>query len=93
MGNYEIYATTWCGIKLEIRWCRCAEDLCNGSYAAHLEIKVQGAGTLPITSSGYHSHYLLQPTDVDRVGGPVAYVMLWLSEYGSDNEPRQLALF
>ena len=44
---------------------------------AHLAINAEGRRRLPFTETGYRSCFLT-PTEVDAVGGPVAYVLAWL---------------
>ena len=36
-------------------------------------------GPLPITETGYRSHFLA-PAEVDEAGGPVPYVLVWLDD-------------
>ena len=66
----------------------------------HLEVRADrdGAG-LPITRTGYRSHFL-NPAHVDAAGGPLAYVRLWLDQAAADpawleeeSAARQMALF
>ena len=43
----------------------------------HIEVNVIGDGIIPITETGYRSHY--QHSDVtDEYGGAVAFVLAWL---------------
>lgn len=54
---------------------------------------------LPITETGYRSHFLT-PQEVERAGGPVALVVAWLNEAArnkgwkeAEEKARQLNLF
>lgn len=54
---------------------------------------------LPITETGYRSHFLA-PQEVERAGGPVAFVVAWLNEAArnkgwkeTEEKVRQLNLF
>jgi hypothetical protein len=54
---------------------------------------------LPITDTGYRSHFT-HPSDVEDAGGPVAFVRAWLDEAAKDGKwlrkmeaKRQLDLF
>lgn len=92
----------WEGITLAIayqrHWLPPDEDY---PGRAHLEVRViapEGA-PLPITDTGYRSHFLLTGI-AEQAGGPAAYVRRWLDE--ASRQPhwrrihdrwRQLSLF
>jgi hypothetical protein len=68
---------------------------------AHLEIESirPARAPLPMTETGYRSHFI-QPNEVERFGGPEAYVEAWITElagtaawHQTDAASRQLALF
>lgn len=68
---------------------------------AHLEIESLSPprAPLPMTETGYRSHFI-PPQDVERFGGPEAYVEAWITELSgtaawrqTDAAARQLALF
>lgn len=68
-----------------------------GTALAHLDIRANEP--LPITTTGYCSHYLAQ-SDVEESGGPVAYVQQWLDDAATDldwqlsqSQHQQLQLF
>ena len=48
---------------------------------SHLEIEVKSpeGAPLPVTETGYRSHFL-SPGLVEEAGGPIAYVGVWLEE-------------
>jgi hypothetical protein len=88
---------TWDGITMTIRY---QPEYFTGHD--HLEIQViapERSAPLPITDTGYRSHFL-RPGIVDEAGGPAAYVRRWLDE--AARQPswrtirarwRQLSLF
>jgi hypothetical protein len=99
--DYAIIRKNWDGIEIEIRW--------NPDYLAfegrpdmaHLEIESirPARAPLPMTETGYRSHFI-QPDEVERFGGPEAYVEAWITElagtaawHQTDAASRQLALF
>ena len=71
-ANTEIHRITWHGRKIEIRYQPRSFAGC-----AHLEIKCRTARPLPITGTGYRSHFTARE-DIEQEGGPVAFVEAWL---------------
>jgi hypothetical protein len=85
----EQHNITWRGIALTITF---TPDWL--SVADHLEIETEGRIPLPVTETGYRSHFVATGA-VEAHGGPVAVVTDWL-----DHEARrtgwsgvQLSLF
>ena len=100
--SYETHRAEWQGIALEIRYCPSwledYEDI-YGHPLAHLEIESANKEPLPITETGFLSHFMGAPL-IDAEGGPVAYALAWLDcEADSDEwkrrqaEREQLSLF
>ncbi|WP_422005791.1 hypothetical protein [Pyruvatibacter mobilis] len=65
----------------------------------HIVVNVIGDGIIPITETGYRSHYLLSDV-TDEYGGAVAYVLAWLEHEAQTPQwkkrqeaERQLSLF
>lgn len=96
-GTALIEVFTWQGIRIEVRYV--PDWLSN--FISHLSIaSVEPArAELPITETGYLSHFL-GPGIVEARGGPTAYVLAWLNE--AANNPlwkerevatRQFSLF
>lgn len=96
--HIETFTTDWQGIALsvsyEVRWLNL-----ESATVAHLQIKSTGCERLPITETGYRSHFL-PAEEVARAGGPVAYTVAWLDYLAQSNEwkayaeaSRQLSLF
>ena len=72
MQEAETYKLDWQGRKIEISYQP-------HSYAgcAHIQIRARHCRPLPITETGYRSHFP-HAVDVEHMGGPVAYVEAWL---------------
>jgi hypothetical protein len=99
--DYVIIHRIWNGIEIEIRW---QPDYCHfddGRSMAHLEVESINPkrAPLPITSTGYRSHFI-HAADVEIMGGPEAYVDAWIGHLAksrswriADQASRQLALF
>lgn len=88
----------WRGVSVEVSY---EAQWLGGDLTAHLEVRsVQPEkAPLPITATGYRSRFIL-PEVVEKDGGPVAYVRLWLDETAKDRKwietefkARQLSLF
>jgi hypothetical protein len=99
---YEISHITWQGIELEIRFARDWLGSSKTAYpTAHIEVEATKPKrtALPITETGYRSHFLTAES-VDAAGGAVAYVLDALVEAAThpawkakSAAQRQLALF
>ena len=84
----------WCGIAMEIRhipqWARGMD---------HIEIKSANRCALPITETGYKSHFL--PSEqIANYEGAVSYVLAWLDHESKSKawktataKAEQLSLF
>lgn len=75
----EQHIITWRGIALTITF---TPDWL--SVADHLEIETEGRVPLPVTETGYRSHFI-QTGSIAAYGGPVAFVTDWL-----DSESKRL---
>ncbi len=90
--HYEHHETVWRGVKIAIsyepRWLSLADDY--GLDTAHLEIEAitPERAALPITETGYRSHFTTAGT-VAAMGGPVAMVRTWLDEEAASPAWRQ----
>ncbi len=88
--NITTEALVWEGVTLSIAyepsWMATSEDY----GPAHLEIRVvePERAPLPITETGYRSHFLARGI-VEGAGGPVAYVRAWLDEAAREPEWKQ----
>lgn len=94
----ETFEFVWRNIPLIVRY----ESRWLGSEAtnvAHLQVESATRERLPITETGYRSHFA-PAAAVDEAGGPVAYVTAWLDDMARSAEwkmhaeaSRQLSLF
>lgn len=94
----ETFETVWRGISLNIRYESRWLDS-EATNVAHLQIESVTRERLPITETGYRSHFL-SAEEVDEAGGPVAYATAWLDDMARSREwkryaetSRQLSLF
>ena len=87
----------WEGVTLAVAY----EPRWLESETAHLEVRVQApkGAPLPITETGYRSHFLPCGA-VEDAGGPITFVRAWLDEAAKSaawrrvrNRWRQLDLF
>jgi hypothetical protein len=76
MKPYEQHTIMWEGLALRISWC---PEWSTSVQIAHLEISTADAAPLPITETGYRSHFVHR-ADVESYGGPVAYATAWLDD-------------
>ena len=97
-SEYEIYHIEWQGIGVEVRWA--AQWISSTVYpVAHLELVSDRRVKLPVTETGYRSHFTNREIVEDH-GGPVAFAIAWLDhEAKSDawkryiDASKQLILF
>jgi hypothetical protein len=75
----------WQGIALSVSFE--AEWLGAGACIAHLQVETARRDALPITRTGYLSHFL-PLGEVEAAGGPAAYVRAWLDQEASCEEWR-----
>lgn len=75
----EQHKITWRGIALTISF---TPDWL--SVADHLEIETEERIPLPVTETGYRSHFMTRGS-IKSYGGPVAFVTDWL-----DDEAKRL---
>lgn len=101
--HIETFHAEWNGIAIEITWEPSWLSLgeCLGHDMGHLEIRSVAAEKtpLPITETGYRSHFSA-PDTVVSLGGPVAFVIAWLDEEShrpawqkAQQAARQFSLF
>lgn len=75
----EQHKITWRGIALTITF---TPDWLG--VTAHLEIETEGRIPLPVTETGYRSHFM-PVGSIEAYGGPVAFVTDWL-----DSEAKRI---
>jgi hypothetical protein len=80
MAAYQTHETSWQGIPLSVSYC---PDFCPafrevmGRQVAHLTITAADRQPLPVTETGFRSHFT-GPELVESEGGPGAFVLTWL---------------
>lgn len=103
ISDYDIIRKSWNGpngpVEIEIRWNPDHVALEDGGSMAHLEIESLDRSPLPVTETGYRSHFVNE-AEVSRFGGAEAYVDAWfasvmLTPQGRNSvlAARQLSLF
>ncbi len=80
--DIETHRVTWQGIEVEVRfernWLGSPPSPYHPSHLA-IEAITPSHAVLPITETGYRSHFL-SAEEVDAAGGPVAYVVAALDD-------------
>jgi len=81
----------WSAITIEVAYEADWLGSSEGPYpASHLAIRSTAPtkAPLPITETGYRSHFL-EPGTVEEAGGPAAYVRAWLDHAASEPKWRK----
>ena len=77
----------WQGIKINV--IRTQEYFSSFDYnLSHLEVRSDKQEALPMTATGYFSHFC-DPEAVESYGGPKEYLLAWLEEAWSSEERKQ----
>lgn len=79
-AEYQTFTLDWEGFALSISYCADWSPSFKGIYGsplAHLEIRSIDGQPLPITETGYRSHFT-NADSIEAEGGPVAFVRAWL---------------
>lgn len=96
----QTFHLTWNCIDIEISY-EPERHVMPDLRVAHLEVRsvAPSRAPLPITETGYRSHFC-DPDDIERRGGPLAFVEAWLEAEAcsptwraADMARRQLELF
>lgn len=82
----ETLQLTWRNTRLTIRFER--RFLGSSLITAHLQIESAGRVPLPITETGYKSHFMTAEM-IDAEGGPIAYVQAWLDDAARSADWRE----
>lgn len=85
----EKHSITWRGIAVEITYKPKAFGMVD-----HIELRVENKTPLPVTETGYRSHFMEAGT-VDQHGGAIAFVVAWLDHEAARTgwSGAQLSLF
>jgi hypothetical protein len=93
-----IWNTIAIDVKYDNDWCNAHREIMDFSMA-HLEIKSVDKVRLPITETGYRSHFIAAAA-IEEYGGAEKYVCDWLDEKSKTkawkdyvNRSKQLSLF
>lgn len=99
--NIIITETIWHGITVRISYEADWLNSASAYHPAHLQIEAvkPERAALPITETGYKSHFV-DPGRIEDAGGPVAYAIAWLDAVAAEKwwrereqAARQLSLF
>ena len=97
-ATYQSHMIVWQGITIELRWAPqwMNSDICS---VAHLELISEGRVPLPVTETGYRSHFTSREA-VEAHGGPVEFAAAWLDHEAQSEawqrhaeQSKQLSLF
>lgn len=85
----EQHTIVWRGVQIEITFTPEAFGMVD-----HIELRTEGKAPLPVTETGYRSHFTHKGT-VTEYGGAVAFVAAWLDQEAERTGWRgaQLSLF
>ena len=85
----EQHTIVWRGVQIEITFTPDAFGMVD-----HIELRTEGNAPLPVTETGYRSHFTHKGT-VAEYGGAVAFVSAWLDHEAERTGWRgaQLSLF
>ena len=77
-GFYRESRATWRGISLTIRHCPVWGSTHNGPVQ-HVEVESDDHVAIPITETGYRSHFMIGDQALAAYGDdPIAFVLAWL---------------
>jgi len=85
----EKHTIIWRGVRIEITFTPDAFGM-----ADHIELRAEDRAPLPVTETGYRSHFMNKGTVAEH-GGAVGFVVAWLDHEADRQSWRgaQLSLF
>ncbi|MGC1497063.1 MAG: hypothetical protein WA790_14730 [Sulfitobacter sp.] len=93
--TYQEHHIHWQGIAIVVR--HCSDWAAAFLDVQHIEVVSENREALPITETGYKSHFLTGADALKEFGGcPVAYVTAWLNHAAQSKRwqgQRQLSMF
>lgn len=102
MTKTETLTMIWNGIALTVNYTPCYSNAfqeIQGYSMAHLTIETDGRQRLPMTETGFRSHFTPK-ANVDEYGGAEGFVRAWLEHEAQSkawkkyrNGAKQLSLF
>ncbi|WP_457663196.1 hypothetical protein [Sinorhizobium medicae] len=97
--SIETCCLTWRNLVIEISYEECWLGTDGPFSTAHLEVRSAARTPLPITETGYRSHFT-SASEIEEAGGPVAFVQAWLDRAAQstawkthEETARQMTLF
>ena len=101
-ASYETHRLDWRGLEIEVRYCPEWMPFYREIYGyglAHIEVESLTRDPLPMTETGYRSHFE-RPDNIEAAGGPAEYVLAWLEQEAASGQwkraeegRRQMSLF
>lgn len=97
MSQYTEHQLIWQGITITVRHCPSWLSSSAEMPVQHIELHSEGRVPLPVTETGYRSHFLCGAEPLAEYGNdPVAFVTAWLEHERKAkgwSAERQLSLF
>jgi hypothetical protein len=97
MSQYSDHQITWQGIHITVRHCPRWLSSSADYHVQHIELHVADKEPLPVTETGYRSHFLCGEDALSAFNNdPVAFVTAWLDHEAKARgwqRDRQLSLF
>lgn len=97
MSEYITQIINWFNIEIEVKYSQFYFG--NSDIISHLSINSKGSVPLPMTSTGYRSHFL-HHSEIEARGGFVQYALDWLNQEANNpdwisinSKAQQLSLF
>ncbi len=73
--DIRAFRLVWQGITIYLKW----EPEAFGGTIAHLEVMSENRVRIPITETGYRSHFC-HLSDIEAHGGPIEFARAWLDQ-------------
>ncbi len=97
VGQYLEYSLVWHGIAITVRHCPSWLSSTAGVKVQHIELHSENRVPLPVTETGYRSHFMCGEEPMAEYGNdPVSFVAAWLDHEAKAKKwsaERQLSLF
>lgn len=97
MQSYTEHQIQWQGINIEVRHCHRWVATSGNRHVQHIELRSENRAPLPITETGYKSHFLCGAEALaDYSNSPARFVLAWLEHEAKASKwspERQMELF
>jgi hypothetical protein len=80
-NEIRAFRIVWYSITIYLKW----EPRAFWGIIAHLEIQSEGRVPIPITNTGYRSHFC-NKVDVEEYGWPMQFINAWLEQESSSSD-------